>query len=181
MIKYNKLQIEGDYLIVDMEVEDYPWYENIIITDIGIATSPDIKDVLIYSYDNSVDVYVDGAQLKRYKFYIPELKDKLIYIIPILSEDSLASIDYSKAPCGSDIVNIGCTYNKNLILKQGINYLKELGNTCNTPKGFIDFILRQKALDLAIKTCNWDAAEKYFNMFLVTKGTTSKGCGCYGK
>ncbi len=66
-------------------------------------------------------------------------------------------------------------------MQKGLGYLKELSNSCVIPKGFIDFILRFKALDIAIETCNYTEAIKYWKMLnRVPTRTTTNNCGCYG-
>nr|DAI45531.1 MAG TPA: hypothetical protein [Bacteriophage sp.] len=66
-------------------------------------------------------------------------------------------------------------------MQKGLGYLKELGNSCVIPKGFIDFILRLKALDMAIETCNYTEAIKYWKMLNRTQiRITSNNCGCRG-
>lgn len=66
-------------------------------------------------------------------------------------------------------------------MQKGLGYLKELGNSCEVPKGFIDFILRVKALDIAIETCNYTEAIKYWEMLNRTPvRTTTSNCGCHG-
>ena len=60
-------------------------------------------------------------------------------------------------------------------------YLKELDNSCVIPKGFIDFILRVKALDMAIETCNYTEAIKYWEMLnRKSVKTVTNNCGCHG-
>ena len=66
-------------------------------------------------------------------------------------------------------------------MQKGLEYLKELGNSCTIPKGFIDFILRVKALDMAIETCNYMEAIKYWEMLnRMPAKTTTNNCGCHG-
>lgn len=78
---------------------------------------------------------------------------------------------------------VGTAVNTYTIYKQSIAYVKELGDTCEIPKNFIDFIFRIKALDLAIKTGNYQEAIKYWNKFFKVMSynvESSSSCGCYG-
>lgn len=84
-------------------------------------------------------------------------------------------------PCGADIIDMAAVYDRNVLLDKGLGYLKELGDTCEISRGFVDFILKRHALDMAIATCNYSIAIKYWKMLTIIKGTTIKGCGCYGK
>ena len=78
---------------------------------------------------------------------------------------------------------VGTAVNTYPIYKQSVIYTKELGETCRVPKNFIDYIFRIKALDLAIKTGNYQEAIKYWNKFFKVLNynvETSSTCGCYG-
>ena len=171
MIKYNKLEIKGDYLIVDFEVEDKPYYDGVTIEGVRI----DIP--LTYGTDTPYYIEKDDDRTHYTKeFLIPDIKKELIIITPQCYTGELPS----DIPCGADVVNVSAVYDKNLLLEKGLNYIKNLGNKCEISKDFIDFILRHNALDMAIDTCNFNTAIKYWNMFKVTKGVTTKGCGCNG-
>ena len=84
-------------------------------------------------------------------------------------------------PCGWDKELImGTVVNLLPIYRMSIEYIKELNITCNTPKGFIDSILRFKALELSIKTGNYLEAIKLWNKFFMNKITNSTNkCNCY--
>ena len=180
MIKYNQLDIVGDYLIIDIEIEDYPWYNGVYLEDIYIATKPnpniDEGDVIM-TLEEGESLEGSSNKRKRAQFFIPSIKNKLVYIIPV--PINLETIP-ANSPCGADVINIGATYNKRLRIDKGLAYLKEVGDTCNISNGFIDFILKQKALDFAISTCNFSTAEKYFKSLTLSKAT-GNGCGCYTK
>ena len=76
---------------------------------------------------------------------------------------------------------MAAVYDRNVLLDKGLGYLKELGDTCEISKGFVDFILKSYALDMTIATCNYSMAIKYWKMLTRIKGTTLTGCGCNGK
>lgn len=172
MIKYNTLKIEGDNLIVDIEVEDRPYYESISINGVRIDTP------LTYGTDEPYDICRDD-DVTRYtaEFFIPEIKKELIIITPQVYDKELP-LD---VPCGADVVNTAAVYNKSVLLDEGLKYLKELGNTCEISRDFIDFILKKNALDMTISSCNYHAAIEYWKRLTKVGGTTIKGCGCYGK
>lgn len=86
-------------------------------------------------------------------------------------------------PCGFDNSKImGTVINLYPYYQCMMNQVKQLENTCEVPKGFIDNSLRLKALELCIRTGNYSQAIKYWNKFfklkLQTKYTTN--CNCYG-
>lgn len=171
MIKYNTLKIEGNNLIIDFEVEDKPYYSNISIEGVRVDTP------LTYGTDTPYFIY-DEDNVTRYEneIFIPDVKKELLIITPqvyvALPPDT---------PCGADIIDMAAVYDRNVLLDKGLGYLKELGDTCEISRGFVDFILKRHALDMAIATCNYSMAIKYWKMLTMIKGTTIKGCGCNGK
>lgn len=86
-------------------------------------------------------------------------------------------------PCGFDKGQIiGTVINLQPIYKQTLNYLRELECDCEIPKGFIDMILKLKAIELCVRTGNYVQAVKYWKKFFIKnqcKSPTSN-CGCYG-
>ena len=171
MIKYNDLRIEGNNLIIDFEVEDKPYYSSVAILGVRVDTP------ITYGTDNPIFIENDN-DVTRYtkEIFIPEAKRELLIITPIIYEALPPD-----TPCGADIVETAAIYDKNVLLDKGIGYLKELGDTCEIPRDFVDYILKRYALDMAIATCNYRAAIKYWQMLTITKGMTLKGCGCHGK
>lgn len=171
MIKYNTLKIEGNNLIIDFEVEDKPYYSNVSIEGVRVDTP------LTYGTDTPYYIY-DEDDVTRYEaeIFIPDVKKELLIITPqvyvALPPDT---------PCGADIIDMAAVYDRNVLLDKGLGYLKELGDTCEISRGFVDFILKRHALDMAIATCNYSMVIKYWKMLTMVKGTTIKGCGCHGK
>lgn len=152
MIKYNILKIEGNNLIIDFEVEDKPYYSSVTILGVRVDTP------LTYGTDNPIFIENDN-DVTRYtkEIFIPEAKRELLIITPIIYEALPPD-----TPCGADIVETAAIYDKNVLLDKGIGYLKELGDTCEIPRDFVDYILKRYALDMAIATCNYRAAIKYW-------------------
>lgn len=171
MIKYNTLKIEGNNLIIDFEVEDKPYYSNVSIEGVRVDTPR------TYGTDTPYYIYDEG-DVTRYEaeIFIPDVKKELLIITPqvyvALPPDT---------PCGADIIDMAAVYDRNVLLDKGIGYLKELGDTCEISRGFVDFILNRHVLDMAIATCNYSMAIKCWKMLTMVKGTTIKGCGCHGK
>ena len=177
MIKYNKLEIKGDYLIVDFEVEDKPYYSSVSIQGVRIDIPLTYGKETPYPIEGT-DPIEDTDDRTHYtkEFFIPDIKKELIIITPQCYTDEIPS----DSPCGADVVDVSAVYDKNILLEKGLYYIKNLGNECEISKDFIDFILRHHALDMAIDTCNFNTAIKYWDMFKVIKGVTTKGCGCNG-
>lgn len=86
-------------------------------------------------------------------------------------------------PCGWDNINtLAVATNLDPIYKKSMAYIKELSETCKEPKGFIDYILRLKAFDLAIKSGHYKEAIDFWNLLRedgITRLSTRRGgCGC---
>lgn len=70
---------------------------------------------------------------------------------------------------------------------RGMNFVKSLGDTCNIPRKFIDYILMYKAFELSLYTGNYLNAIRYFNDFKRVKSNSGiqikqrrgGGCGCH--
>lgn len=70
---------------------------------------------------------------------------------------------------------------------RGMNFVKSLGDTCNIPREFIDYILMYKAFELSLYTGNYPNAIQYFNDFkrvksnngIQVKQRRGGGCGCH--
>ena len=168
MFKYNKVSIEDNKLIVDFEIEDKPYYSGIIIKGLRIDTSA--------TYGTKTPYYTSPYSGILH-FEIPLSNTKELYFIIPQAQITLPP----DIPCGADEVNIAVAYNKKTLMQKGWGYLKELSNSCGIPKGFIDFILRIKALDMSIETCNYTEAIKYWEMLnKMPTRTSTNNCGCHG-
>lgn len=171
MIKYNELRIDGNSLIVDFEVEDKPYYSSVSIEGVRVDT-PDTYGTdtpLILEDEDDVSHYTNELSILGYS-------KQLLIITPQVYKALPPDI-----PCGADTIEKAVVYDKKALLQRGLIYLKELGDSCSIPKRFIDFILKVKALDMAIATCNYTEAIKYWEMLhrMPTK-TTTNNCGCSG-
>ena len=171
MIKYNELRIDGDYLYLDIEVEDKPYFSDIVIRGARIDTPDTFGTSTPYQ-----PIEGSGQTRLTSEVYLPTAKNDLLFMTP-----NIEGTPSPDTPCGQDTNKIGVVYNKKILMQKGWRYLKELSNSCGIPKGFIDFILRIKALDMAIETCNYTEAIKYWEMLnKMPTRTTTNNCGCHG-
>lgn len=70
---------------------------------------------------------------------------------------------------------------------KGMQYIRELANTCETPEGFITYILNREAMDVAADCGDYPTMITRYNELnnistntSVSSGGNYKACGCYG-
>lgn len=196
MIQFNTLKItqDGKNLIINASVKNLSYYTNVLIGSIVIdnqdtysASGPSSNPIYKHSFaGKDLVTNEDIAGLKNINITVSakelldnngDLNDDILYVYLIAVGTPSAD-----TPCGMDNVNtLGAALNLRPIYNNGINYIKQVESTCEIPKDFIDFILRYKALDLALKTENYIQANKYWNKFfknnnVVSLNTNSRGC-----
>ena len=98
---------------------------------------------------------------------------------------NVRGIPTEDVPCGMDnVYTIGVITNLYLIYRNAMKLLSESQDNCkNSSKALIDYILKLNAFDLAIKTCNYVTAIKYWNKYF-KKGlpnVLTDNCGCDGQ
>lgn len=171
MIQYNKVQIKDGKLILDFQLEDKSYYNNCGIEGVRVDTTLTYGTNYPYYEDKDED-YVEYQK----EIPISDSPKEIFIITPIVHVD--LPEDY---PCGADVINKAVVYDNNIIFSKSLDYIKEVGDTCELSRAFIDFILKKYALDAAIATCNYNTAIKYWDMINSSTKITSTGCGCYGK
>lgn len=196
MIKFNELRItpNNENLIIDVSIEDADYYQNVVLDSIIIDTQdtyvengPSSKAVFKYIVAEEDYDLAYSTSGKRVKLILkPEdlgvpIAGNMFFVYVISSGEPL-----SDTPC--ELRNskaIRTAVNLYPIYKQSMIYTKEIGDTCSVPKNFVDYILKLKALDLSLKTGNYQEAIKYWNRLFknlyYTNNVEFSNCGCYGK
>ena len=195
MIQFNTLKItqDGKNLIINASVKNLSYYTNVLIGSIVIdnqdtysTSGPSSNPIYKHSFaGKDLVTNEDIAGLKNISITVSakelldnngDLNDDILYVYLIAVGTPSAD-----TPCGMDNVNtLGVALNLRPIYNNGINYIKQVESTCEIPKDFIDFILRYKALDLALKTENYIQANKYWNKFFKSNNVVSlntNSCG----
>lgn len=157
-------------------------YDLVYSTPENCGCAP-VQDELSKDYCFTIDDY----SKKRVKLILkPEdlgvpIAGNMFFVYAISSGEPL-----SDTPC--ELRNsriIGTAINLYPIYKQSMLYTRELGDTCSIPKNFVDYILKIKALDLSLKTGNYQEAIRYWNRLFknlyYTNNVEFSNCGCYGK
>ena len=191
MIKFNELRISLDNskLYIEAEVLSDNYYKNVGITSVQIDTQdtfaantniPSSKPKYIKEISNTNETPVKKIALCLNDYDLPSisLKDDILYIW-VTTDENITG----EPPCGMDIPRkLGVCINWQYIYNLGLSFIKEVSSTCNIEDGFIDFILRYKAVLLAIKTGHYTVANKYWNKFFKNKvnNYNIKTCKCNG-
>ena len=193
MLQFNELKITPDskYLIIDVSVKEESYYENVTIDSIVIDTQdtyifngPSDKPIFKFDSTNS-KIYYPNYELEGEKHVRLILSIKDLNTLP----NNMFFV-YAKAkgspspdtPCGMDNITIMNTViNLYPIYQSSICYLRELNNSCMIPKGFINMILKLKAVELCITTGDYPKAISYWKRFFMGKIKVSTyNCGCNG-
>lgn len=184
MIGFNELYITKDssQLFIDVSVLDLDYYKDVYIDSIVI----DNQDTYLSTGPSSTPVYTytvpEGTNKKHLRLELCRIDllgglDNLLFVY--VRVKGAPKVD---TPCGYDnITTMGSVINTYPLYQTAMNYIGELANNCSTPKSFIDWILRLKAIELAIKTGHYPEAIKYYNKFFKNmKNTVIKkgGCNC---
>lgn len=196
MIQFNTLKItqDGKNLIINASVKNLSYYTNVLIGSIIIdnqdtysASGPSSNPIYEHSFaSKDLVTNEDISGFKNISITISakelldnngDLNDDILYVYLIAVGTPSAD-----TPCGMDNVDtLGVALNLKPIYNNGMNYIKQVESTCEIPKDFIDFILRYKAFDLALKTENYIQANKYWNKFFKNNNVVSlntNSCGC---
>lgn len=178
MIRFNQLSIDpsSQHLIIDALVDES--YSGVEIDSITIVV--DSQDTYTPGGPSENPICVqkhiqEGQMTSNINLLISE-EELGVYL------DNTMLFVYIIAKCnGQDISkNMGAVVNLYPYYQGMMNGVKEINNTCNVPKYFINNILRLKAVELSIRTGNYIQAIKYWKKFFSTERikTEHRPCGC---
>lgn len=152
---------------------------NSVILGEDTYTEDDILDKYIYKKNDKFYVldHIKDLRIEVPYNYIPTIFNKLLYI-KVYAEGT-PSID---TPCGMDNTYVlGITFDLSVVYNNMLNSVKEVNNTCKVPRNFIDYFLKYKALQYAIKTKNYTEANNIYDKYMVyNTPTIIKKCNCNG-
>lgn len=201
MIQFNELRITEDSkcLIIDVSVIDEPYYKDVYITGIAIDNQ---RTFIPNSYQHSgegfqypEDDVLNNEEIRTKHLRVILKEEDFIYygqdgkkIRNISLRDLLfvyvltTGTPTEDAPCKYiDKYPMATVVNMYPFYQEAMYNIKEVTRNCSVSPNFTNYILRLKALELAIRTCNYEEAIKYFKWFFSGKlrATYSKGgCAC---
>lgn len=179
MIQFNKLGISGDgkQLVIDVQVIDSYLYDNIYIESITIGTKDNYTSTGIdtnyiyqsqYTNQKQVSLLLDTLDLNN-----TVIKENLLFIYV-----KATGVPHPDTPCGLDKeITTAAIVDTYSLYELGMGFLRQVEKDCVLPKDFINFILEQKAFELALKTGNFLQAIKYWDKFFKER-QVSKSISC---
>lgn len=180
MLQFNELRITPDRknLIVDVQVQDMPYYEDVYIDSVIITTSDKYVTGGLNPSNAIPDGYDESLHLKHLrKFYpIDGIADYLFFVDVVATGDATED-----APCGAVKSISGVVYDKYPLYQQTMQLLQQMQD-CDPNTELKDFILQKKAFDIALDLGDYATAIDYWNKFFdkKKKSTVKTGCGCHG-
>ena len=189
MVQFNELRITPDNreLIIDVSVKDLDIYTNVYLDyimidnqDTFIEDGPSDNPIYTYTVADAVYSTDSNSGIKQCRLTLTNsdvnLSSDLLFIYVVVK-----GVPAPSTPCNMDnATTMGVVYNLHNIFQSFMPYIREVENDCNLPKGFINYILRFKALELAFATGNYTLAVKYWNMFFRNKLIAQPSiCNCH--
>lgn len=182
MLQWNELRVSpnGKYIILDLSVQHLDFYNDIYIgkiymdafknPDDFISPMPTSKSIEIYTNEDTDIKYV------RKYIDIDSISDNIFFLYAI-AEGTVA--DDTPCEC-KDPLLVGIVYNEKLIYDASILKLTQIDN-CKVNKGLIDFIFKEKAFNLALKTGDYKSLIQYWNILTKeSKVINISNCKCDG-
>ena len=172
MVHFNELTItpDGKYLIIDVSVLSETYYKDVYIDSVVIAVPEEISVL------TNEPINLKHLHLVLDKIDLKDLSN--MFFVYVRTKGTPAP----ETPCGLDhITTMGTVVNMYPFYQQAMNYIGEIAQRCSIPANFIDFILKQKGLEVAVKTGNYPDAIKYYNKFFLGKTgqiVVKGGCSC---
>ena len=195
MVQFNELSVSPDAktMTIDVTIPSESYYDNVYLDsiiidnqDTYVGTGPSSHPVYEYVVPPTRElVYKEGTtenKVKHLRLVINayEMNCTLdgIFFVYVMTKGTYKA----DTPCGcDDITTMASVTNMKPFYDNIMQYIKEVGNDCAQPKGFIDQFLRTKSLEVAIRTRNYPQAIKLWKEY---RGKTPRvvkgGCGCHG-
>lgn len=187
MIKFTELRVHKGHLIIVAEVRKIEnYYDNVYISKIKIDTqdtfsSSGPSDNLVYeiSFENQPKEVSLDLPLSSFKDKTIDMNKTMFFVYGIAG-----GVPNPSTPCGFDEeTSVGVTFSLCPIYNETMQYVKEVENSCEIPRAFIDMILQYKAIQYSINSGHFTQAIKYYNKFYKNRGfsvSTLNTCGCHG-
>ena len=193
MVSINEFVIARDakYLYLKASIDDMEYFENVFIDYLEftlhkvvngtietstIELNPDgtLHTESLETEVKNVDLTLTPQDLGLSDFQTPVIEVK-VYTKGYPSADT---------PCGMDEEYVvGITYNESVLYDKGLSFIYQVGQDCNIPDDFINWILSSSAFDLALKSGNMNDALSWWLRLTSNRSngySRNSNCGCHG-
>lgn len=193
MVSINEFVIARDakYLYLKASIDDMEYFENVFIDYLEftlhkvvngtietstIELNPDgtLHTESLETEVKNVDLTLTPQDLGLSDFQTPVIEVK-VYTKGYPSADT---------PCGMDEEYVvGITYNESVLYDKGLSFIHQVGQDCNIPDDFINWILSSSAFDLALKSGNMNDALSWWVRLTSNRSngySRNSNCGCHG-
>lgn len=184
MIEFKELRVsnENKCIIVDVEIIGVDNWENIGIDAIRIESQDTYNELNqdsispvyesdLNSYKKSVQLLISQEDLDNVGLKADILKD-LFYVTVSLKGSYPANTPEEFKMMS----RLGVVFNTYPVYADVIKHLQNTSKCCEIPDTFVDYILKYKAFEVALKAGHWPLANKYWNKFFKK---SIKTCKCY--
>ena len=180
MIEFNDIKVspDGKKLIIDAQVKDVPYYDNVYIDTIFIDT----QDSYVENGPSSKPIYIyEASDEKRVRL---ELKSELnvsldntMFFVYVVTKGTPTS---DEPCCHGKYTTTGVAINLYPIYQRMMYGIRDVECNCSISRNFVDDMLKFKALELSIRTGHYAQAIKYWNRFFKNIKNNNVTCRCNG-
>ena len=183
MIKFTDLRVQKERLTIVAEVREIEnYFDNIYIDKIIIDTQDTFKTSgpsanPIYSVTIDGDQKEVSLSLSATALGDVDIDHTMFFVYAVAK-----GTPNPATPCGYDSTySLGVTFSMCPIYNETMGYIKEVNNSCEIPKGFIDMFLQLKAVQYSIDSGHYQQAIVYYDRFFRNiKPKSPSNCGCHG-
>lgn len=191
MVIFDRLQVsdDGSRLNIDVHVNKASYFDNIYIDKVIIQTHEQVSemdpltpgDEHIYELtasDNTKELHLSLNASTDFDISMSTLSDKLLFVYVVCK-----GVPDPCTPCRLDeMTTLGVTFDEALLYQKVMQYTRQLADTCEIPKDFIDLILLWNGFKSAIETEHYVVAIDFWKRLFAANSVfvTTKPCGCHG-
>lgn len=193
MVSINEFVIARDakYLYLKASIDDMEYFEDVFIDYLEFTLHKVVNGTIETS---TIELNPDGT------LHTEPLETEVKNVDLTLTPQDLGLSDFqtpvievkvytkgypsSDTPCGMDEEYVvGITYNESVLYDKGLSFIHQVGQDCNIPDDFINWILSSSAFDLALKSGNMNDALSWWLRLTSNRSngySRNSNCGCHG-
>lgn len=193
MVIFDQLRIsdDGKKLYVNAHVNSADCFNNIYLDRIVIQTQDQVSEadpltpgdacicqMQITDETKELNLVLDAST--DFDSVYNTLSDKLLFVYIVCK-----GVPDPCTPCRLDeLTTLGVTFDETMLYQKVMQYTRQLTDSCEIPKDFIDLILLWNGFKAAVETEHYipaiDFWKKLFDSNNIAVYGTTKPCGCHG-